>query len=283
MIQSINEKVRAAVGVLNRRMSRRPQIGVILGSGLGGLVDQMENTVSIRFADIPNFAVASVDGHRGEVLLGELCGANLFALSGRAHYYEGYTLQQVVFPIRVMAACDVQTVIITNSAGAINESYKPGEIVAIRDHINLMGANPLTGTVNLVNLTEAYNRELRKLARETAARQGIALRSGVYAAYSGPSYETPAEIRAMRTMGVDLVGMSTVPEVIMANSLGMKVLGLSLITNMAAGVSPRPPSHQDVIEASRNASAKFSGLLRGIIEQLGKQIVKYKSVKPVAR
>jgi purine-nucleoside phosphorylase len=274
MIQRMNAKVKAAVEVINRRMRRRPQIGVVLGSGLGGLVDQIENAVRLRFADIPHFAVASVAGHRGEVLLGELGGADLLALSGRVHYYEGYTLRQVVFPIRVMAACDVQTVIITNSAGAINESYQPGEIVSIHDHINLMGGNPLIGTSKLVNLTEAYDSGLRKLACETAAGQCIVLRSGVYAAYSGPSYETPAEIRAMRTMGADLVGMSTVPEVIMANSLGMKVLGLSLVTNMAAGVSPKPLSHQDVINASRNASAKFSRLLRGIIEQLGEANLK---------
>ena len=264
----MNEKVKEAVSVLKHRTDHQPQIGVILGSGLGGLIDQIENSVSIRFEDIPHFPVSSVDGHRGEVLLGDLCGASLFTLSGRVHYYEGYTMQQVVFPIQVMAAFDVKTVIITNSAGAINESYKPGEIVSIRDHINFMGDNPLIGSAKFVNLTEAYNSELLKLARETAGRQGITLRSGVYAAYSGPSYETPAEIRAIRTMGADLVGMSTVPEVIMANSRGMKVLGLSMITNMAAGISPKPLSHQEVIKTAKKASAKFSGLVRGIIEQL---------------
>ena len=264
----MNEKVKEALSFLKHRADRQPQIGVILGSGLGGLVDQLESPVGIRYADIPHFPVSSVDGHRGEVLLGDLCGANLFALSGRVHYYEGYTMQQVVFPIRVMAALGIQTVIVTNSAGAINESYKPGEIVSIRDHINFMGDNPLIGTAKFVNLTEAYNSELRKLARETAVRKGMTLRSGVYAAYSGPSYETPAEIRAIRTMGADMVGMSTGPEVIMANSLGMKALGLSMITNMAAGISSKPLSHQDVIKTSKKASAKFSGLVRGIIEQL---------------
>jgi purine-nucleoside phosphorylase len=264
----MNEKVKEALSFLKHRADRQPQIGVILGSGLGGLVDQLESPVGIRYADIPHFPVSSVDGHRGEVLLGDLCGANLFALSGRVHYYEGYTMQQVVFPIQVMAALGIQTVIVTNSAGAINESYKPGEIVSIRDHINFMGDNPLIGTAKFLNLTQAYNSELRKLACETAGRQGMTLRSGVYAAYSGPSYETSAEIRAMRTMGADMVGMSTVPEVIMANSLRMKVLGLSMITNMAAGISPKPLSHQDVIRTSNKGSAKFSGLVRGIIEQL---------------
>ncbi len=263
----MNEKVIEAVTALKHHIDEHPQIGIILGSGLGGLVDEIENSVSVRFEDIPHFPVSSVDGHRGEVLCGTLCGASLFALSGRIHYYEGYTMQQVVFPIRVMAAFDVKTVIVTNSVGAINAVYKPGDIVAIRDHINLMGDNPLTGSNDFVDLTEAYNNKLLNLAQEIADKQGFRLRAGVYAAYSGPSYETPAEIRAMRTMGADMVGMSTVPEVIMANSLGMKVLGLSLITNMAAGMSAKSLSHQDVIETSKKASAKFGALVKEIICQ----------------
>lgn len=264
----MSKKVIEAVNALKQHVDESPQIGIILGSGLGGLVDDIENAVRIRFDDIPNFPVSSVDGHRGEVLFGNLCGVSLFALSGRVHYYEGYTMQQVVFPIRVMAAFDVKTVIVTNSVGAVNASYKPGDIVAIRDHINLLGANPLKGSNDFVDLSEAYNSDLRKLAQKIAARQGITLHSGVYAAYSGPSYETPAEIRAMRTMGADMVGMSTAPEVIQANSLEMKVLGLSVITNMAAGMSAKPLSHQDVIETSKKASPKFSALVKGVIEQL---------------
>ena len=179
-------------------------------------------------------------------------------------------MQEVVFPIEVMDAYGVQTVIITNSAGAINESYKPGDIVCIRDHINFMGDNPLIGNAKFVNLTEAYDTELRKLAVETAGRQGMTLRFGTYAAYSGPSYETPAEIRALRTLGADLVGMSTVPEVIMAINLGMKVLALSMVTNMAAGISPKPLSHQEVIKTSKKASATFGALIKEIIGQLGR-------------
>jgi purine-nucleoside phosphorylase len=267
----MNEKVKAAAGVIRNRMVRQPRIGIILGSGLGGLIDQIENPIRIRFENIPHFPVSSVAGHRGEVLLGDLAGTSLFALSGRVHYYEGYTMPEVVFPIRVMHAFDIQTLIITNSAGAINESFQAGDIVAICDHINLLGRDPLIGTANFANLTEAYSRQLRKLARETARRQGLTLRSGIYAAYSGPSYETPAEIRALRTMGADMVGMSTVPEVIMANYLGMKVLGLSMITNMASGISPKPMSHQVVIKTARKGSAKFSSLVMGVIEELGRR------------
>jgi purine-nucleoside phosphorylase len=264
----MDDMVIEAVTALKNHIDYQPQIGIILGSGLGGLVDEIENSVSVRFEDIPHFPVSSVDGHRGEVLCGTLCGACLLALSGRVHYYEGYAMQQVVFPIRVVAALGVKTVIVTNSVGAINADYKPGDIVAISDHINLMGANPLKGSNDFVDLTEAYSSELRNLAHQMADRQDITLQSGVYAAYSGPSYETPAEIRALRTMGADMVGMSTVPEVIMANSLGMKVLGLSMITNMAAGMNAKPLSHQDVIKTSKKASAKFGALIKAIISEL---------------
>jgi purine-nucleoside phosphorylase len=177
-------------------------------------------------------------------------------------------MEQVVFPIRVMAEFGVKIAIVANSVGAVNESFNPGDIVAISDHINLMGDNPLRGFDNVVDLTEAYSRELRSLAREIAISLGIVLRSGKYLAYTGPSYETPAEIRAMRIMGADMVGMSTAPEVIMANRLGMKVLGLSMITNMAAGISATPLSHQEVIETSQNESQKFNALVKGIIKSL---------------
>jgi purine-nucleoside phosphorylase len=266
----MNEKVHEALTALKRHIDHQPKIGIILGSGLGALADGLQNAVSVRFEDIPNFPVSSVDGHRGEVVCGYLCGANLFILSGRVHYYEGYSMRQVVFPVRVMAAFDVKTVIIANAVGAVNETYKPGDIVAISDHINLMGDNPLRGSSDFVDLTEAYSSELRNLAQKIADKLGITLQSGVYMAYSGPSYETPAEIRAMRSMGADIVGMSTVPEVIMANSLGMKVLGLSMVTNMAAGMSGKPLSHQEVIETSKNESEKFNALVKGIIEQLNR-------------
>ena len=266
----MNEKVVEAVTALKRHMHHQPKIGIILGSGLDGLADEIQDAVTVRFADIPNFPVSSVDGHRGEVISGNLYGARILTLSGRIHYYEGCSMQQVVFPIRVMAAFDIKTIIVANAVGAVNESYKPGDIVAISDHINLMGDNPLKGSSKFVDLTEAYSRELRNLAQAIADRLGITLQSGVYVALSGPSYETPAEVRALRSMGADIVGMSTVPEVIMANSLGMRVLGLSMVTNMAAGMSAKPLSHQDVLETSKNESEKFIALVKGIIKQLNR-------------
>ncbi len=266
----MNEKIAEAVNALKRHIHFQPKIGIILGSGLDGLADEIQEAVRVRFADIPNFPVSSVEGHRGEVVSGHLCGASLFALSGRVHYYEGYSMQQVVFPIRVMAAFDVKTVIVANAVGAVNESYKPGEIVAISDHINLMGDNPLKGSSNFVDLTEAYSSDLRNLAQTIADQLGITLQSGVYVALSGPSYETPAEVRALRSLGAAIVGMSTVPEVIMANSLGMRVLGLSMVTNMAAGRGGKPLSHQEVIETSKNESEKFIALVKGIVKQLNR-------------
>jgi len=264
----MKEKCVDAVNKLKSTFDDRPKIGIVMGSGLGGLVDALQNAVRIRFEDIPNFPISSVDGHRGEVVSGRLSGVSICVLSGRIHYYEGYTMQQVVFPIRVLAVFGVQTLMITNAAGAVNESYKAGDIVTIRDHINLMGDNPLSGDTHFADLSEAYSGELRSLARIAAGKLGMTYRSGVYAAISGPAYETPAEIKALRRMGADLVGMSTVPEVIMANHLGMNVLGLSMVTNMAAGISGKPLSHQEVIAVSKNASPKLNTLLKGFVKHL---------------
>jgi purine-nucleoside phosphorylase len=264
-------KVTEAAAALRQRFQNPPKIGIVLGSGLGRLVDGLQDPIRVRYEDIPHFQVSTVAGHRGEAVCGRLCGVRLLALSGRIHYYEGHSMGKIVFPIRVMAALGVKLVIITNAAGAVNESFKPGDTVAIRDHINLMGDNPLRGAGNFVDLTQAYSRDLRMLAKKVANRQGENLPSGVYAALSGPAYETPAEIRALRSMGADMVGMSTVPEVITANSLGLKTLGLSMITNMAAGVGAAPLSHEGVIATTQNASSKFTALVTGIIEHLDSQ------------
>lgn len=264
----MKENLVDALNKLKNTFDARPKIGIVTGSGLGGLVEMLQGAVRIRFEEIPNFQISSVDGHQGEVVLGQLFGDSIFVLSGRIHYYEGYTMSQVVFPIRVMAAFGVETIIITNAAGAINQSYQAGNIVTICDHINLMGDNPLSGNNHFVDLSEAYSGALRNLAHLTSNRLDISLQSGVYAAVCGPSYETPAEIEALRRMGADMVGMSTVPEVITAKHLGMEVLGLSMITNMAAGISEKPLSHEEVIEVSKRVSLKFNKLVKGIIKRI---------------
>ena len=260
--------LKAAVSLISNRIQVSPRIGVVLGSGLGSLAKEFDESVRIGFEEIPGFPVSTVEGHRGEIVCGRFAGISLLALAGRVHFYEGYDIQQVVFPIRVMAELQINTVVITNAAGAVNESFQPGNIVAIRDHINFMGVNPLIGSALFVDMTDAYSNRLRKIACAVAAEQGIDLPEGVYVGYSGPSYETPAEIRAFRTLGGDMVGMSTVPEVIAARSLGMDVLGLSLITNMAAGVNGKPLSHEGVIENSAMASTKFKALIRKIIKKI---------------
>ena len=266
----MNTDTDSAVDKIKESIHREPKIGIILGSGLGNLVDEFEDPVLIRFGDIPNFPVSTVEGHKGEVVAGSLAGVNVLALSGRVHYYEGYSMEEVCFPVRVMSGLGVETVIITNAAGAVNETYSPGDIVAISDHINLMGDNPLRGTTHFIDMTEAYNRELRAVVHDVADGLGLRLEEGVYLVLSGPSFESPAEIRMMRIMGADLVGMSTIPEVIMANRLGMKVLGLSMVTNMAAGITGRPLTHTEVIETTRKVANQFKGLVRGIVERLGK-------------
>lgn len=260
----------AAVKAIKKNMHADPKIGIILGSGLGKLVEEFENPASIRYEGIPNFPVPAVEGHKGEVVAGSLAGVSVLAFSGRVHYYEGYSMEEVCFPMRVMSGLGVETVIITNAAGAVNEAYSPGDIVIIADHINLMGDNPLRGTTHFIDMTEAYSHELRAVAHDVADDLGLKLDEGVYLVLSGPSFESPAEIRMMRVIGADLVGMSTIPEVIMANKLGMKVLGLSMVTNMAAGITGRPLTHTEVIEATQKGSDKFKRLVRGIVERLGK-------------
>lgn len=266
----MDTKIAETVKVLKQHVHHQPKIGIILGSGLAGLAEEIENPVRVRFEDLPSFPVSSVDNYRGEVISGNLFGLSLIALSERAHYYEGYSMQQVAFPIQILAALGTSILIITNAAGAVNELYKPGDIAVIRDHINFMGDNPLIGLTHFSDLTEAYSTHLRRLAKTTADNLGLKLRSGVYAALSGPSYETPAEIKALRFIGADMVGMSTVPEVIMAKSLGLKVLGLSIITNMAAGIAGKPLSHEEVIETSRKTLPKLKALLIGLIKRVDK-------------
>ena len=232
------------------------------------MVEEFEEAVAIKFEDIPHFPVSSVPGHQGMVVAGRLADCGVVALSGRVHYYEGYSMQEVCFPTCVMTELGIETLIVSNAAGAVNESYSPGDIVVIRDHINMMGDNPLKGAPNFVDLTNAYDKSLRELAHGTAKELSMDLQEGVYLAVTGPCYETPAEIRSFRNLGADTVGMSTIPEVIMANSLGVRALGLSMVTNMAAGITGIPLSHEEVLETTTRAADTFKNLVRGIVGKL---------------
>lgn len=237
-------------------------VGVILGSGLGWFADTLEDRVEKPYSDIPGWPVSTAKGHAGKLVTGRLADLDVVVAAGRAHLYEGYTAQQVAYPIRELAWRGVTKLVITNAAGGINLSYKPGDLVLISDHINLMGVNPLRGA-EFIDMSEAYSLEYREIAKQAGV-----LKEGVYAALPGPSYETPAEIRYLRTIGADLVGMSTVPEVIAANHLGIKVLGISCVTNMAAGILPQKLTHAEVIETGDRVKETLAALLRAIIPRL---------------
>lgn len=255
-------------------------VAVILGSGLGMFADAIENGLAMDYCNIPNFHQSTVAGHAGKLVIGEVAaGLNIACMQGRFHYYEGHPMETVVFPVRVLRALGAEVLIVTNAAGGINSNFKPGTLMLIEDHLNLMGDNPLKGAnfdflgPRFPDLSEAYSIELREVAREVARQQHLDLQSGVYAALSGPTYETPAEIRMLRTLGADAVGMSTVPEVIAANHMGMKVLGVSCITNLAAGISPHKLSHQEVIETTERVKNQFVNLLQGVLTELAAQTV----------
>lgn len=249
-------------------------VGVILGSGLGSFADTLENRVERPYSDIPGWPVSTAAGHAGKLVTGRLDGIDLIVAAGRAHLYEGYTAQEVAYPIREMLWRGMRALVITNAAGGINVSYKPGDLVLISDHINLMGVNPLTGLNDesfgprFPDMSEPYSREYREIARQAGAALGLTLNEGVYAALPGPSYETPAEIRYLRTIGADLVGMSTVPEVIAAIHMGIKVLGISCVTNMAAGILPQKLSHADVLETGERVKDKLGTLLGAVLPRL---------------
>jgi purine-nucleoside phosphorylase len=244
-------------------------VGVVLGSGLGGFADTLHNRVEKPYSDIPGWPVSTAAGHAGKLVTGRLGETEVIVAAGRAHLYEGYTASQVAYPIREMMWRGMRALIVTNAAGGINLNYKPGDLVLISDHINLMGVNPLSGLNDesfgprFPDMSEAYSREYREIAREAGV-----LNEGVYAAVPGPSYETPAEIRFLRTIGADLVGMSTVPEVIAANHMGIKVLGISCVTNMAAGILPRKLTHTEVLETGERVKDTLAALLRAVIPRL---------------
>jgi purine-nucleoside phosphorylase len=251
-----------------------PEIGLILGSGLGSLADEIKNPITIPYTEIPHFAKSGAIGHANELVIGELMGKTVVAMKGRFHYYEGFTLDEVTFPVRVMKALGVEKLIITNACGAVNTSFNPGDLMLITDHINLVGTNPLIGPNNdelgtrFPDVSQVYNRELRAIAAEIAKEQNITLQEGVYAWWSGPAYETPAEIRMIRTLGADAVGMSTVPEAVVAIHGNMKVLGISCLTNMACGILDQPLNHDEVIEVAALAREKFIKLVTEAIGRM---------------
>lgn len=262
------------VEYIKKKVISRPTIGLILGSGLGVLATEVNNRETIRYSDIPNFPVSTVEGHAGQLVFGELAGKQVVLMQGRFHYYEGYSLQQIVYPVRVMKSLGVNTIIVTNAAGGVNTDFKPGDLMLISDHINLMGTNPLIGQnfdsfgPRFPDMSEAYNKEMLELAENIAKKHGLNYRKGIYVALTGPSYETPAEIRYLRGIGGDAVGMSTVPEVIVANHCGMKVLGISCITNMAAGVLPQKLTHDEVMETANRVRNQFITLVKEVLREL---------------
>jgi len=258
----------------------KPLVAIVLGSGLGEFADEMTGAVRIRYQEIPHFAHSTAIGHAGQLVLGNIGAWPVVIMQGRVHLYEGYPAQTVVFPMRVFARMGVRSAILTNAAGGINLDYGQGRLVVIRDHINLQGQNPLTGAedkrfgLRFIDLTEAYAKSYRQAALEAGKRLGIPLGEGVYAALAGPSYETPAEIRFLRTVGADLVGMSTVAEVIVARQMGIKVLAISCVTNMAAGTTERPINHEEVLEIGRKIAGQFKALLRDVIPVIAQDAAK---------
>lgn len=259
--------IERAVETIRSKTSVTPAIGLILGSGLGDFVNQLEVSARIPYCDIPGLPLPTVDGHNGAFVFGTYRGKSIIALEGRVHYYEGYSQAELTLPVRIMSLLGVQTLILTNAAGGINLTFHPGTLMIITDHINFSGSNPLIGRnmdrfgPRFPDMSAVYTPELRARLQAQATAVGVELREGVYAMYSGPSYETPAEIRFFRMMGADAVGMSTVPEALVASHCGMQVLGLSCITNMAAGVLDQKLSHAEVIEAANRVKETFTKVL----------------------
>lgn len=259
---------------IQSKTDHKPTVGLVLGSGLGVMAGEIEDAVAIPYHEIPHFAQSSAVGHANELVIGKLAGVTVAAMKGRFHFYEGFTLDEVTFPIRVMKALGIETVIITNAAGAVNTDFSPGDLMLITDHINLTGRNPLIGRNNdelgprFPDSSRIYTKELQNLALDVAKSINISLKQGVYAWWTGPSYETPAEVRMIRILGGDACGMSTVPETIVASHGGMNVLGISCLTNMASGILETPLSHEEVIEVANKAKDQFVRLIKGILEKL---------------
>ena len=267
-------RAEAAARFIQKKTKLRPKIALVLGSGLGAFADEFAGATRIPYAKIPHFPRSTAIGHAGQLVLGKVDGIEVAGMQGRVHLYEGYSAQDVAFPIRVFSRLGVKAVILTNAAGGIKKEFTQGRLVVISDHINLQGANPLSGPnadkfgPRFPDMTNAYDKKFRELALAAGRGLGIDLGEGVYAALAGPSYETPAEIRYLRSIGADLVGMSTVPEVITARHSGIRTLGISCVTNAAAGVLDQPLDHKEVLETAERVKSQFIGLLRAVIPQI---------------
>jgi purine-nucleoside phosphorylase len=263
-----------AARAIRLRTTDSPRIAIVLGSGLGGFADEFEEQVRIPYQEIPGFVTSTAQGHAGSLVIGKVEGVPVVAMQGRVHYYEGYSLEEVTFPIRTFKLLGLETLILTNAAGGVDVQLSQGALMVISDHLNLMGVNPLRGPNDdrfgprFPDMSEVYSRDMQERVVEEARDLGVIIRRGIYAGLAGPSYETPAEIHMLRAFGADAVGMSTVPEAIVARHMSMNVLGISCITNMAAGISENPINHEEVMETGERVRAVFTQLLRRLISHL---------------
>jgi purine-nucleoside phosphorylase len=268
------DQIEEAAANVTGRIGAAPDVAIVLGSGLGEFASALREAVSCGYGEIPHWPASAVVGHAGRLVVGTMAGKRVAALSGRAHFYEGHDLRTVTFPTRVLGRIGVRSLVLTNAAGGINVDFEPGTLMLIEDHLNLMGTNPLVGPnddrlgVRFPDMSEVYSERLRAVAADASRATGVPLARGIYVALHGPSYETPAEIRYLRTIGADAVGMSTVPEAIVARHMGIEVLGISCITNAAAGVLPQPLVHEEVMDVARRVRAEFCSLLEAIVERL---------------
>jgi purine-nucleoside phosphorylase len=271
------EAIKQAADYIKNKLTAAPEVGLVLGSGLGVLAEEITDTTVVPYSEIPGFPVSTVSGHKGQLVIGKLEGQHVIAMQGRFHFYEGYPMELVTLPIRVMKELGVETLIVTNAAGGINESFEPGNLMLITDHINNMGTNPLIGPndeelgARFPDMSAAYSKELLKHARAVAEEINLKVQEGVYVGNTGPSYETGAEVRMLRTWGGDAVGMSTVPEVIVASHAKMDVLGISCISNMAAGILDQPLTHDEVMETTSQVREDFLRFVKQIVKQLPKK------------
>jgi purine-nucleoside phosphorylase len=272
------ERAEHAARIIRARINLQPRIGVVLGSGLGAFADDFDEAITIPYQEIPGFGRSTAVGHAGELVIGKIDQVPLLAMKGRLHHYEGYSLEEVTFPLRTLKLLGLKTIILTNASGGVNVQFNPGTLMVITDHLNLMGDNPLIGSNDdrfgprFPDMSAVYSPALQEIVMEEAREMGVEVRRGVYAALTGPSYETPAEIHLMRNCGADAVGMSTVPEAIVARHMDMEVLGISCITNLAAGVTDEPISHEDVMATGNRVSATFTQLLRRVVGRLNARV-----------